>query len=84
MLGSSYYRYLYNAKIIGLQSGAIHIEIFGSGARFNAGSRIIENNLRWCFFPISSPILIHFKTLRGKANLYLTKPALKKTSILLF
>ena len=31
MLGSSYYRYLYNTKIIGLQSGAIHIEIFGSG-----------------------------------------------------
>ena len=81
MLGSSYYRYLYNAKIIGLQSGAIHIEIFGSGARFNAGSRIIENNLRWCFFLFLAPagaltlrdlIIIPFLILRDKAYLYLT------------
>ena len=48
---------------------------------FNAGSRIIENNFRDCFFlflaprraiTLWGPILITFLTLRGKANISLT------------
>ena len=49
---------------------------------FNAGSSIIDNNLRGAFFPnfkplrgtltLWGPILFPFLNLRGKANLYLT------------
>ena len=51
-------------------------------SRFNAGSRILENNLEGFYFSFSSPCrgtltlwgpdIISFLTLQGEANLYLT------------
>ncbi len=53
-----------------------HVHYCNHQNQFNAGFRIIENNLRVCFF-LRDPILIPLLTLQGKSNLYFTLPYLK-------